>query len=387
MSNKINRRSFLQIGALGTAGFTIPTAVNAASQTKVKKIYRKLGKTGLKLPIVSMGVMRSDNNNMVNTAYNLGYEHYDTAHMYQNGRNEEMLGSYFKDKKRKSFTIATKIHPGKEGMTTREFLEQFEVSLKRLRMDYVEILYLHASSSAENTLNPAYLEALAKIKAAGKAKHIGVSTHSNIEEVMLAASDHELYEVVLCSYNYKAHFNNEKMQAALQYANDKGMGIVAMKTMMGGFLDKAKTQPVNCSAALKWSLTNPLIHTSIPGAKTYEELTQNFAVMNEAELTPQDNSDLEKTLAYTGLYCTGCQECLSQCKLKLPVNDLMRAYMYNYGYSYPQKASETVKRLAVKNNPCADCSGCTVDCPVGINVQERIADISRLNDIPTEFLA
>lgn len=388
MSNKINRRSFLQVGALGTAGLSaVPLSSTASSKTKIKKIYRKLGNTGMKVPIVSLGVMRSDNANMINTAYNLGYEHYDTAHSYQNGRNEEMLGNFFKDKKRSSFTIATKIHPWRDNLTAEQFLEKFEISLKRLQIPYVDILYLHASKSSDQTLNSAYLEALSKLKERGKAKHIGVSTHSNIEEVIMAASDHELYEVILCSYNYKAHFNNDKMQSALQYANDKGMGMVAMKTMMGGFLDKAKTKPVNCSAALKWSLKNPLIHTSIPGAKTYEELAQNFGLMNNPELTPNEISDLENTLAYSGLYCTGCEICLPQCQLQLPVNDLMRSYMYNYGYGYAQKASETVKQLGLSSNPCESCSGCTVKCPMGFNVKERIADISRLKDIPTEFLA
>ena len=387
MSNKINRRSFLQVGALGTAGLsTLPLSSSAASKTKYKKLYRKLGNTGIKVPIVSLGVMRSDNSNMIDTAYNIGYEHFDTAHMYQNGRNEEMLGNFFKTKKRKSFTIATKIHPWRENLTTEQFLEQFEISLKRLQMSYVDILYLHASKSTDQTLNPSYLEALSKIKAAGKAKHIGVSTHSNIEEVITAATDHELYEVVLCSYNYKAHFNNEKMQSALQHANDNGMGIVAMKTMMGGFLDKAKTQPINCSAALKWSLNNPLIHTSIPGAKTYEELSQNFAIMSQPELMPNEVADLENTLAHTGLYCTGCEVCLPQCQLQLPVSDLMRSYMYNYGYGNPLKASETVKRLALSSSPCASCSSCTVKCTVGFDVKMRIADISRLNDIPCDFL-
>ena len=60
-------------------------------------IYRTLGKTGIKLPVVSMGVMRADNPNLVKAAYENGMTHFDTANGYQGGRNETMLGEIFRE--------------------------------------------------------------------------------------------------------------------------------------------------------------------------------------------------------------------------------------------------------------------------------------------------
>ena len=80
-----NRRNFLLLGAtasLGMAAQALPAHKN--KETKKKKIiYRTLGKTGIEVPIVSMGVMRSDNPNILKAAYELGIRHFDTASGYQ----------------------------------------------------------------------------------------------------------------------------------------------------------------------------------------------------------------------------------------------------------------------------------------------------------------
>ena len=95
MKNKsVNRRDFLRLSAVAGAGAMIgpaasATALHAASANKVNDFpLRTLGRTGMKLPILSMGVMRADNPNVVMAAYNSGITHFDTAHGYQNGLNE-----------------------------------------------------------------------------------------------------------------------------------------------------------------------------------------------------------------------------------------------------------------------------------------------------------
>jgi succinate dehydrogenase/fumarate reductase-like Fe-S protein len=64
----------------------------------------------------------------------------------------------------------------------------------------------------------------------------------------------------------------------------------------------------------------------------------------------------------------------------------MRSYMYAYGYGEMQKARETLDEYGVQENPCAGCTGCTVKCTKGFPVAERIADISRIKNVPFDFL-
>ena len=160
----IDRRSFLKNSLMGVAGLGALSAlpspsgrpeVHGPERPRTKKggfIYRKLGKTGVTLPIVSMGVMNSDNENLIRAALDAGIVHLDTAHGYMRGRNEEQIGKVLKGRPRDSYFIATKV-PGeprdsRTGLFSAEtkaetFLEKFDLSLKRLGLDYVDILYIH----------------------------------------------------------------------------------------------------------------------------------------------------------------------------------------------------------------------------------------------------
>lgn len=387
--SSLNRRKFLQLGVTAAASVAATTSAVASSSyvqgtDQGKIIFRTLGKTGIRVPVVSMGVMRADNPNILKAAYQTGITFFDTAHGYQEGRNEEMVGNFFKDKPRDSFVLATKIHPEKS--TSKEkFLEMLDISLQRLQMDYVDILYLHAVDDSQYLYNEDFIQALTIAKEQGKAKHIGFSTHRNMAEMINTAIDRGLYEVVLTTYNFRLD-KDEAMTNALKRAHDAGMGIVGMKNMAGGWLDEAKTKKVNCKAALKWALSNPHIHTCIPGIVSFEMLMENWSVASDVSLLPNEKEDLQLALRETGMFCLGCNSCSGQCKYDLPVSDLMRSYMYNYAYTYPAKAWQTVIETGVSDNPCGDCEECTVNCKSGFDVRRRITNIARIRAVPGEFL-
>lgn len=400
--SKLNRRGFLKSSVIGATGIVVgqkalagTTMTNTTEEEKEEKIvYRTLGKTGIKLPIVSMGVMRADNPNLVKAALKKGITHLDTAHKYQGGRNEEMLGKLLQDYPRDSYTIATKIHPlgldRKTGLysdeaTEETFLDMFKISLDRLKLEYVEILFHHMPGSREGALHEPTLNAMKKLKKSGKAKFLGVSTHSKEPEIIQAAIDSGVYDVVLVAYNFKQD-NVEKMNEAIDKAAKAGLGIIAMKTMAGGFYDKEKQHPVNTKAALKWALQNPNVHTAIPGFTSYDHLEDSFGIMENTELTDEEKKDIETGESLASLYCKGCRECVEQCTKTLPVPDLMRAYMYTYGYSNLEKAYQLLVSLDISENPCADCRECTVSCTSGFNVAEKIKDVSRLVNVPEDFV-
>jgi len=254
-------------------------------------------------------------------------------------------------------------------------------------MDYVDIFYMHMPESPEVVKYKPLLKAMKKLKKQGKARFLGVSTHRREPEIINAAIDAKIYDVILTSYNFKQTYLTE-LNAAIKKAAGAGLGIVAMKTMAGGgFLDKEKTKPVNTAAALKWALANPDIHTTIPGMTTFDHLNIDLKVMTDISLTEGEKQDLIAARNETGLYCNGCDNCVAGCPAGLPVSDLMRAYMYAYGYSSTQMARSLLEELGTGNNPCGDCDICTVKCVKNFNVKEKIADISRLVNVPSDFLA
>lgn len=403
-TNSFNRRNFLKISGLTAAGAVVaPAAFGAKPQPEGialikpprKIIYRTLGKTGIKVPVVSMGVMRADNPNLVKAALDAGMTHLDTAHGYQNGKNEEMLGKVLKNYKRDSYTIATKIHLPKNretGMfktdeaTPEAFNKMLKISLERLQLDYVDILYNHALSTREATLYEPVLQALKKAKADGKTRFIGVSTHRNEPEVIRAAIESGVYDVVLTAYNFRQD-HREEVKKAIDQAAEAGLGIVLMKTMAGGFFDKEKQKPINTKAALKWALQSENAHTSIPGFTTFEELQDDIDVMQKLRMKRREKKDLEYNDETGGLYCPGCGNCLKQCKERLPVPDIMRAYMYTYGYKDLNLAQNTLDSLELPAEMCTSCDECVIEnCTKKFNIREKIQDVNRVRNIPKEFI-
>ncbi len=393
----MKRRSFLRSGLAGAAGLAVLNKAALASKEPASDeiIYRTLGKTGLKIPVVSFGVMRADNSALVKAAYDGGIKMFDTAHGYQNGRNEEMLGNFFTAVPRNSFIIATKIGPagvdrqtGKPSAetTAADFLSKFEISLSRLKMNYVDILYMHGVESPDVLRHKEIVNAMLDLKKKGKVRFIGVSTHKNEPVIIKAMAEDGIWDVVLTAYNFTQTYRDE-MNKALQAAADAGIGVVAMKTMAGGFLDKERTKPVNTRAALKWALSNPNIHTTIPGITAFEHLSADLEVLRDITLTSAEQGDLLAAATSNGLYCNACSNCISGCRNKLPVPEIMRAYMYAYGYGSLPLASELLSQTGVEVDPCAGCDVCTARCIKGFDVKDKISDITRLNKVPFDLIA
>lgn len=383
----VNRRFFLKTSTAGALGAVVLPGIKAGegkvSVAEGTIIKRKLGSTGIETPVISMGVGRCDSEAVIKGAMKLGINHFDTAHRYQGGNSERLLGRVLKEYPRDSFTIATKV---KTSDTKDEFISTFNESLKRLQMDFVDILYLHSVSNRDQAFNPEMLDALQTIKKEGKARHLGMSTHRNEPEVIQAAIDSNVYEVVLLAINFKQeHYAEIKEKMAL--AAKAGIGMIGMKVMAGGYLDSEKTKPVDHKAALKFVLQDPNLHTSIPSMINLEQLQDNAALLTDITLSDEERTNLEIASLEKGLYCNGCGECIELCVKQLNIPDLMRVYMYTYGYHEPAKAKELLLSQGYGLNPCIDCSGCTVNCTKNFTVSERISSVSRLVTVPDEFLA
>ncbi len=404
----LSRRGFLKTTLAGASGFLFIASADKkrtdissnSKHSQIKLIYRTLGKTGITLPVVSMGVMNADNPNLVRAALDSGIVHLDTAYSYQRGKNEEMIGKVIKGRPRDSYIIATKV-PGsvplpyakgvfpddevsKERLA-KDFLKRFEISLRRLGLDYVDILHLHNVWTREAALFDPLLKILKNLKKDGKTRFLGISTHRKEPEVIQAAIDSKVYDVVLTSYNFKQDHYLE-VKEAIAKAAKSGLGVIGMKTFAGGYLDKKKTKPVNVKAALKWVLQDPNVHTVIPGFTTFDQMNLDLSIMEDMSLSDSEKKDLKLEASLQGLYCLSCESCQSQCPRHLPIPDIMRAYMYAYGYRNLEAAQDLLSSMSLDKNICDDCKMCYVKCVKGFNVSKRIHDISRLQQVPSEFI-
>lgn len=398
-SKKMKRRDFFRLGLGSSLGFITSKGwsreikINSKpfftplSSEKHKLIYRTLGKTGLKVTAVSMGVMNADNPDLVRAALEAGIILLDTAHGYQRGRNEEMIGSVIKGRPRESFIIATKINPPTRDRKTgdffpetnaQQFLDMLAVSLQRLGLDYVDILSLHNTTKTEHVLNEAILEALQKAKKEGKTRFIGASTHAGQPEVIKGMLEAKVYDVVIASFNFRQQ-NREEVRQALREAAASGLGVIAMKTQAGVYWDKEKTEKINMKAALKWVLNEPAVHTAIPGLTTFDQLEEDLSVMADLTLSEAELRDLRLGEIHSdGMYCQSCLSCVQTCPENLPIPELMRAYMYAFAYNNFDLAQDLLISLDLPSPLCRNCLSCQVRCRFNLGVKERLVELASL---------
>lgn len=400
----MDRRAFLKAAggaAVGMAALAGPAASAGrpeAGGPTGRLIERKLGRTGLKVPIVAMGVMNADNPELVRRAYELGIRHFDTANVYQRGRNEEMVGRVLVQElnARDEVVIATKINirPPQRSLPAAEIRKMYqammEESLRRLRTDHVDILYAHDVSDVEWAKNPAQLDYLLELKAAKKTRFIGLSTHQNMDAVLKAAVELKVYDVVLTTLNYSLYDYTEYL-ATLEKAAAQGVGLIAMKTQcqQAWYREELPAEakrfyegPILHSALLKWVLRHDFITCAVPGFTTFEQLNMDMPAAGGLEYTEEERRFLEDRLVKERMsaVCRLCGGCIPSCPRHADVPNLLRAHMYAAGYGNLYQARETLDAVGGGRaaRDCVDCAACTARCVRGVDIARRIEELKAL---------
>jgi predicted aldo/keto reductase-like oxidoreductase len=394
---RTSRREFLKAGFAGIAGASILTRCssnqkNPGNQSKNRKIvFRTLGRTGLRLPVVSMGSIYGTE--LVRTALEEGIVYIHTSSGYSERNHERLLGNVFRNRPRDSFVIGTSPDlPYDFGRGDRSLdlglnadpdliLESIEGSLQRLKLEYVDIYYLLSIGRVETACHEPYMRAFEQLKKSGKTRFVGIGTHSNEPEVIRAAAESGFWDVILTAYNFR-QTHREDIREAVRKAADAGLGVVAMKTQAGVYWDRTRLRKINMTAALKWVLQDENVHTTIPAFSNYEEMREDLSVMEDLNLTPEENRDLKlgTDLGLTGLFCQQCRECQAQCPAGLEIPGLMRAYMYAFGHKKPHKALEMLRGWSSAGLACRDCAACTVRCAFGFDVRTRALELAGVLD-------
>jgi aryl-alcohol dehydrogenase-like predicted oxidoreductase len=246
--------------------------------------HRPLGKTGLKVPVISMGVEGANSAGIIRAAYENGIRMFFSATYYGEGNNERLLGDAVKGLPRDTLILGSAVIPKgvdhSGGIYTGEStyedqIKTAEESLRRFGLDYLDFMLLPYAGKRESVFFEPLLRAMEDLKKQGKTRFVGIATHSFQDEAITAAADTKIYDVVMPGYNFR-NDNLEEMNKAMAYAAKAGVGFIGMKSQAGSYWDKERTQPVNSDAALKWVLQNENITSVVSGMTNFEELTKNL---------------------------------------------------------------------------------------------------------------
>ncbi len=367
---KMGRRKFLKRASSALLGIaTVPVWKASPAAEKVERTpaveYRTLGKTGLKVPAVSMGVMNCSDPAVVLRAYDLGINFYDTADCYMKGRNEEMVGKALEGKRQKVF-IQTKVHAHDE----KKMRASVETSLRRLRTDYLDVLVWHNLRKTQEVSDAALFEFMSKMKKEGKARFTGFSAHSNMASLLKEAAKSNVHDVALVSYNFT---HSKELKEAVALAAKSGIGIVAMKTQAGGYRKEKMGGLSPHQAALKYVLMDQNVSAAVPGVTMIEQIEECAAVMGSSFSKGNLNELKHYQSFLQGRICTMCGGCIGECPHGVPRNDLLRVVMYHDGYENDSLVRESLQMITAQDiQHCSDCPSCSVICSRGLDIKMQV---------------
>jgi len=336
--------------------------------------YRKLGSTGYNASLLGFGAMITTDPSVLEKALDMGVNYVDTARGYQRGNNEIWIGKVIKNR-RKNLFLTTKEKAGSK----QSLLNGAEESLKALDTDYVDALLAHGLSSRSEVLNEDIMSGFEQLKKEGKARFVGMSTHSNSAEVIDAMIESKFYNLVTVKYNFRS---DDGLKNAIERANKAGIAVVAMKPMAGGQgYVGSKMENLNpFQSALRWVMNDKNVATTIPSITSFQQLSENFETMG-TKMSWSDRKILYKFAKVTDkLYCRMCDVCSGQCPENVKISDVMRFLMYAEGYGELQLGKDSYKSLSFHENAskCIDCGDCVVKCVNKLNIRERMVRANSL---------
>lgn len=347
----IKRRQFLQVlGAAGVGsmvGKVITPAVANAAPMSVGT--RSFGRTGVQVPILSLGTMFDTGANqlLLRQAVKWGVTYWDTAQYYNRWGSEHGIGKYlgkYPEDRKKIFLVTKSGDRDAQGLTG-----ELKDSLNNLKTDYVDLFFLHGVSDAQSELTPEIKAWAEKMKSEGKIRLFGFSTHSNMAKSLSHAATLGWIDGIMTTYNYKV-MTTDEMKRAVDACHKAGIGLTAMKTQASSswvntgsknaasralekrFTDKGVTKE---QARLLAVWTDERIAAVCSQMNTMAILKANTeAAVKQPRLTASERRSFEAEAQATAAnYCAGCTAtCQPMLTVDVPVGKIMRCLMYARSY-------------------------------------------------------
>ncbi len=308
-------------------------------------IYRRLGRSGLKVSALSFGSWVTFDNQLgaetvvecMAAAHEAGCNFFDNAEAYAGGRSEELMGGALRELgwRRESYVISTKFFWGlSDGPNTRNTLNRkylmqaIDGSLERLGLDFVDLVYCHRADP--ETPIEETVRAMSDMISAGKAHYWGTSEW-NADEIRAAweiAERHHLHKPVMEQPQYNMFERRKVEREFVRLYEDIGLGLTTWSPLASGLLtgkyvdgippDSRAALPgyewlaermtdtranarvmelgeiadeLDCTLAqlsIAWCAANPHVSSVITGASRASQVRENFAALDVlAHLTPE----------------------------------------------------------------------------------------------------
>ena len=355
------------------------------------KVKGNFGFGCMRFPMKDGEVDKEHVNRMVDRFIEAGFNYFDTAHGYIDGKSEiavrECLTSRYP---RESYVLANKLSEW-FFKSAEEVRPLFEQQLKICGVEYFDFYLFHALNRAsyEKHKECHTFETVDQLKNEGKIKHIAMSFHDSAEVLDTILSEQPQIEAVQLQINY-LDYDDPGVQSKKCYdvAAKHGKKVIVMEPVKGGalvnlpsaaeeeFKKLGGASPV--SYALRYAASFPEVFMVLSGMGSIEMVESNIATMLPfTPLTEEEQKATDRAReiirSYKQIPCTGCRYCAEVCPKNVPIADIFAAYNeYALAKVTKRQMFTTLDSFEVKPSDCIECGKCENICPQSINIRERL---------------
>ena len=376
--------------------------------------YRRLGKTGLMVSEIGLGAEWLERHSyeecraIIDRAEEKGINILDCWMSEPNVRSN--IGKAIAGKRERWYIQGHIGSTWQNGQYTRtrdvaQCRIAFEDLLSRLQTDYIDlgmIHYIDQESDWDKAMNGPYLDYVMELKAQGKIRHIGISTHNPV--IAKKAVETGFIEMMLFSVNpafdlmpptdnidnYFGDYEDESMAGIdpvrvemYKLCEQNDVGITCMKPYAGGRLFDEKRSPFGVALTpvqcIHYCLTRPAVAAVMCGYDTPEHVDAAAAYETAADAEKDYASVLANAPKHTyGGECTYCGHC-KPCPMDIDIAMVNKLYdLATMQKEVPASVREHYNNLEHHADECVSCLGCESRCPFGVKVASRMTKTAEL---------
>lgn len=361
------------------------------------EVKKNFGFGCMRLPMIDKEVDTVEFSKMVDTFLDAGFNYFDTAQGYLEGKSELALKECLTSRHpRESYVLADKLSPHlfqKE----EDIRPAFEHQLEACGVEYFDFYLMHCQqqSNYDKYQSCRAYEIAQELKAEGKIKHVGFSFHDNAEFLDKILSDHPEVEFVQIQFNY-ADYDDPSVESRKCYelCRKHNKPVIVMEPVKGGHLvnlpDKAKEvfsalgDMTPASYAIRFAASFEGIFMVLSGMGDMQMMNDNISYMKNFEpINAKELEAINKVLEIVKeqgtIQCTACRYCVDGCPMNIPIPDLFTCMngkkiwnAWNYIAYY-----QSLTKNGGKAGTCIECGACEESCPQHLPIRELLKETAK----------
>ena len=363
----------------------------------MEKIRKNFGFGCMRLPMIGEDVDMEQTKQMVDCFLEQGFNYFDTAHGYLQGKSELALKECLTSRYPREDYVLTDKLSGSYFKKEEDIRPFFESQLAACGVDYFDFYLMHAQSEekfAYFKANRAYETAFA-LKAEGKIRHVGISFHDRAEVLDRILTEYPQIEVVQIQFNY-VDYDDPVVQSRLCYevCRKHNKPVIVMEPVKGGNLVNLPQQARDvldalhgcspASYAIRFAAGFPgivMVLSGMSGLAQLREnvsLMQNFKPLNEQELAAI--AQVQQSFRSMHLIpCTACRYCVDGCPKHIAIPDLfslMNTWKLHHNHNAIYYYDSVYTAPGSRASDCVRCGKCEAACPQHLPIRELLEQVA-----------